>query len=421
MLYTDPLFQEWSSSDQIDNSFGSRGTIRTQSLAGHNTFILTIDKDRETRMELIALFRTWLSSKKPTRVVIITPRKDVEAWLRPRDRRFLELGFSVDFPFVHSTAHLTKSTLIRSNEPISILLALNKESMALDPIDWHALKNDILEWATHHCPHLIIPESVNALFSERAPFGHKARASTINSKVEPNIYRFFSPHLSHLREEKFFIDCGIPQEVARLIDRANRHEQGLSLLGILPNQFRRILQASSANFEEPWLDISKHLFWHGYDLWTLRKNRTREFWKDIALDDWKKHKEKGKKDRTNKINTKNLRKRKNKEIMSQCTDPFHFLVKCDNLNKEKPTLCPCSQPHRPQKRTISYDIRNFITSFPTLKCPTLINTEIQVKDNSLSHKKKKYSTKEEKIRDQHDRGKKRKTQYKHDNIKDKIT
>ena len=140
-VHRSPLFQEWCSSDQIDSAFGSRGPIRSQSLAGHNTFILMIDMDRETRMELIALFRTWLSSKKPTRLVIITPRKDVEAWLRPRDRRFLELGFSTDFPFVHSTAHLTKSTLIRSNhETISILLALNKESMALDPIDWHARK-----------------------------------------------------------------------------------------------------------------------------------------------------------------------------------------------------------------------------------------------------------------------------------------
>jgi Fe-S cluster biosynthesis and repair protein YggX len=211
--------------------------------------------------------------------------------------------------------------------------------------------------------------------------------------------------LSHPREEKFFIDCGIPQDVARLIDRANRHEQGLSLLGILPNQFRRILQASSANFEEPWLDISKHLFWHGYNLWTVRKKLTREFWKNIAPDDWKKHKEKD----TNKINNKNLRKRKNKEIMSQCTDPFHFLKKCDNLSKEKPTICPCSEFHRPQKRSISYDIRNFVTSFPTLKCPTKIITKTQV-NKSFSSKKKKFSTKEDKIRDQHDRGKKRKEQ-----------
>src|ERR1700729_3728987 len=203
-------------------------------------------------------------------------------------------------------------------------------------------------------------------------------------EVEPNIYRFFSPHLSHLREEKFFIDCGIPPDVARLIDRANRHEQGLSFLGILPNQLRRILQASTANVEEPWLDISKHLFWQGYNLWTVRKNLTKEFWKNIAPDDWKKHKEKNR-----KTQTKNLRKRKNKEIVSQCIDPFHFLMKCDNLSNEKPTNCACSAFHRPQKRTMSYDIRNFLFSFPSLKSPITTNTEFSVKDY---YQKKNFST-----------------------------
>ena len=131
---------------------------------------------------------------------------------------------------------------------------------------------------------------------------------------------------------------------------------------------------------------------------------TKEFWKNIAPDDWKKHKEKNR-----KTQTKNLRKRKNKEIVSQCIDPFHFLMKCDNLSNEKPTNCASSEFHRPQKRTMSYDIRNFLFSFPSLKSPTTTNTEFSVKDY---YQKKNFSTKEDKIRDQHDRGKKRKRKRK---------
>jgi len=41
-VHRSPLFQEWCSSDKNDSSFGSRGPIRSQSLAGHNTFLLMI-------------------------------------------------------------------------------------------------------------------------------------------------------------------------------------------------------------------------------------------------------------------------------------------------------------------------------------------------------------------------------------------
>jgi hypothetical protein len=43
-------------------------------------------------------------------------------------------------------------------DSISIVLALNKESMLLDPIDWNAFKHDIREWAEHHVPEHVIPD-----------------------------------------------------------------------------------------------------------------------------------------------------------------------------------------------------------------------------------------------------------------------
>jgi hypothetical protein len=139
-LHRSLLFQEWCSSEQADTAFGSRGSIHGQNLSGHNSFILLYNLESKVRMKVIELLRTWLSSKKPTRALIIIQRKEIEQWFRPRDRRFLEIGYSASFPLVHSTAHCTKPTLIRANDDVSIVLALNKESMALDPIDWPALK-----------------------------------------------------------------------------------------------------------------------------------------------------------------------------------------------------------------------------------------------------------------------------------------
>ena len=58
-------------------------------------------------------------------------------------------------------------------------------------------------------------------------------------------------------------ECGIPEEIAMLVDRSNRREKGLSFLGILPNQFRKILEGSTVNPDAAWNDISKTLLPHG--------------------------------------------------------------------------------------------------------------------------------------------------------------
>ena len=112
---------------------------------------------------------------------------------------------------------------------------------------------------------------------------------------------------------------------------------------------------------------------------------------------------------------KDRRKRKHRDNPSQCIDPFHFLVRCDELSKEKPTKCPCSEFHRPRKRTASQNIQNFFTAFPSIHAPSshelewkpLPNHRASIHLNSKS-KHKPVITKESKIRDQHDRGKKRK-------------
>jgi len=202
--------------------------------------------------------------------------------------------------------------------------------------------------------------------------GHRTRVRP-HEMVKPHTaYRFFLPH-SCVNEEKHLIRCGLPADLAKLIDRANRHEQSLSLLGILPNQLRTILRTSD-KVDEMMLDLSKTLFWKGYDLWVLRKNLTKEFWKNVAPEEWKSHKKKKKERKRNnskaesKGKAKRQRKsrRNKKSEITDCVDPFHFLTKCEALSKERETKCLCSRFHRPKKRKAELNIENFMTVFPKL-------------------------------------------------------
>jgi len=165
------------------------------------------------------------------------------------------------------------------------------------------------------------------------------------------------------------------------------------------------------------LDLSKTLFWKDYDLCVLRKNLTKEFWKNVAPEEWKSHKKKKKERKRNnskaesKGKAKRQRKsrRNKKSEITDCVDPFHFLTKCEELSKERETKCLCSRFHRPKKRKAELNIENFMTVFPKLHPMSSRDIELSLFDKKLSCiKKSNFPTKESNIRDQHDRGKKRK-------------
>ena len=59
------------------------------------------------------------------------------------------------------------------------------------------------------------------------------------------------------------------------------------MLGILPNSGASIKKVKKA--EEAWIDISKSLFWQGFELWSKRKDKMKEFWKSIAPEECGKH------------------------------------------------------------------------------------------------------------------------------------
>ena len=177
-----------------------------------------------------------------------------------------------------------------------------------------------------------------------------------------------------------------------LIDRSNRHEKGLSLIGILPNQFRKILHGSTVNPDAAWNDISKTLFWSGYLVWKKRKALYRDFWNNIAPEEWNPRR-KGKKQKRNANS-------------SCCRDPFHFLKKLKDLSKQKLTRCNCSKSSPVCINSVTLDIRSYLGA-------PAIHIYEQYSDSSFQdffapRNLNNFQTQEDKIRNQHNRGRKRK-------------
>ena len=147
-----------------------------------------------------------------------------------------------------------------------------------------------------------------------------------------------------------------------------------------------MLKKYTEDVDTAFIDISKTLFWQGYRIWKARKELNKNFWKEIAPQEWKLH------------NTKKRRKSKLADIKAgeTCKNPFHYLKKHADLSNSRPTPCPCSRKTYHDERQHSPDIRSF---FPTL---SILPNTLPISGVA----------REELIRGAHDRGKK----YKHDNI-----
>ena len=91
--------------------------------------------------------------------------------MSPKNRNFLEIArIPGAFPVTYNDSADSKHYL---SDSISIVLALNKESMLLDPIDWNAFKHDFREWAEHYVPEYVTPGWTDKLFQERESLARK--------------------------------------------------------------------------------------------------------------------------------------------------------------------------------------------------------------------------------------------------------
>jgi len=198
-----------------------------------------------------------------------------------------------------------------------------------------------------------------------------------------NFYDAFAP------TERIQNSRSVPPRVAELINQGNKHPRFLSLLGILPNQLRTLLKETDyENREEALSDLSRTLFFAGFRIWNKRQQLASRYWKDIAPQNRK------------SIHPK-IRKRKKSKIeenitASNCKNPFHFLRRHRNLSKKRPSKCPCS-------------------TVPTTEMPNQRITaffQVSVKPLKIPPDPTFFLSRTDKIREQHDRGKRRKVSHK---------
>jgi len=191
---------------------------------------------------------------------------------------------------------------------------------------------------------------------------------------------------------------GVPLTFGKLIDKINLHTKWLSILGILPNQLRTLLkEAQHPEYDIACSDISFSLFLSGYGIWAKRQELAYRYWQDKAPEN---HEIYVKRNKKTGIGIK--------EAQSKCTNALHYMQRFLNLSKQRPRRCPCYsiKPLEQRSRT-DRDIREFFLLPPSHE--RILVAHSSVMSRSEVPNKAFFITKADKIRTQHDRGKKRKT------------
>ena len=345
--------------------------------------------------------------------------------------------FAADSPlFAPADALGCDRQRIKLSAPMSLLLAVNKESMVVDPINWSSLSSKLKETALHWSSgQLTIPDHTDALFRERTHLSYPPRILSLNTWTR-NLYRsltipynFYSAYNPcHGKSELL---KKLPIEVASQI-----HKTAAWHAGHTANQLRSLVKVSMEDCEPALTELSRTLFWAGFRIWKKRKLLINRYWQETALENWKKPQK--------PTPQSKKRKKQKRENKTNCRNPFHFLQKHANYSLQRPTRCPCSNVKAPPKPSQNNDIRTFLLKYPSLldrplgrtghnenstkhltSIPKIDPFFTKPQQNKIidktDHKTRKRRTqsevgkaefcysREDKIRREHDRGKKRKT------------
>ena len=207
-------------------------------------------KDKVNTQGLLEVVSESLTTNLPTRFICLVPSQEK---LPPH---FLELAT------IPNSAQLFGV----GSDSMSIILAANKESLQVDPINWDHLAGELSKLSDH----IKIPQLTDNLFRERAPLHHPPRSLSrhphseiLNSISLINFYDAFAPM------ERSQNLGSIPPRAAELITKMNRHPRSLSLLGILPNQFRTLLKNLASM--KAISDLARTLFFAGFSIWSKDK------------------------------------------------------------------------------------------------------------------------------------------------------
>ena len=186
-LHFSPLFENWTSVNAVDVSFGAKLWTDPKMHHGGNVFFFHGPKDRVNTQGLLEVLSESLASNLPTRFVCLVPSQD------KLPSHFLELAT------LHPGSPLSGvgDEGCYSECSMSIILAANKESLQIDPINWekfidklHDLLNDYIS----------IPNLTDALFRERITLPHPPRSLSkqplnviLKSSSLINFYDAFAP------------------------------------------------------------------------------------------------------------------------------------------------------------------------------------------------------------------------------------
>ena len=380
-----PLFDEWTSINDSDVAFGAK-FWKTPSLhSGRNSFTFIPLNTNVNIQGLLEIFCEALQSQAPSRFICVIPKQMI------LPSQFLELvTFDTTSPLFY-----WQGDLVSAPSPISIVLAMNKQSALIDPINWEFFKSRLFKWSEDWRPGLVtVSEQTNFLFTERTPLLHSPRAL---SKQQNNLFQqpcsiinFFDAY----SPRKSYALNSLPPRVAALIGQMNRHPTFLGVLGILPNQLRSLLKETGCeDREEILLDLSRTLFFAGFRVWKKRQKLAKHYWNNV--------KQRQLKEKTKR--KKPMKKQVEEKIVeSKCQNPFHYLRRHENLSSQRPTKCPC------RNAVVTKLYRNQpITEFASEIQFSEQGTNVHRKENKSSSQENLYLTRTDIIRKEHDRGKKR--------------
>jgi hypothetical protein len=363
----------------------------TSTIQGSNAFLFHGPKDHINTQGLLQVLSEALNTNLPTRFVCLVPSQE------KIPSHFLELAtFHQGSPLFGGFG----TTDFASTCPMSLILAANKESLLIDPINWGRLVERLQNWSVEKF--ISIPKTTDALFRERENLSHPPRSISKHPKLsilnDCSLMNFYDPFAPMENSTNV---ASIPPPITKLINRMNRHPRALSLLGILPNQLRTLLKETDHKDRETALfDLSRSLLLAGFGIWKKRQNLASRFWHDIAPTNEK---------RNNKERKKRKKTKDDEIASSKCKNPFHFLRRYCNLSNKRRTKCHCSNvpitAEIPNKKLTYCIIRHKPSSSTTLS-------------NELNLRK----SRADKIRAQHDRGKRKrkrthKSATKHSNSK----
>ena len=153
---------------------------------GCNAFFFHAPNSNINIQRLLEILSESMDSRLPSRFVLVVPKQEI------LPNHFLEIATFAPscplFSYDYSSA--------RSPTPcaMSLILAANKESIAIDPINWELFIEKIQTWAQNWTQGLlIISHLTDTLFRERTQLQHSPRALS-NQPLNVNLRSTSSFH-----------------------------------------------------------------------------------------------------------------------------------------------------------------------------------------------------------------------------------